>query len=192
MKIDKTSGQTNQLHDRFSVDQGSQYFFKRFWIKKMTDEGSIINGGSNCYWIISFYGTWSPSLGPILVLFTVKLNFWKKSKKFHEPLWRQVRIKSNKGSHKNCVFWGCVLISVRWVGTGLADFFPSAQRIFPFSNLNPFNPRRLKSDERKRRQFFNICCLRKGIQCKDQYEGCSFWKIIFPPRGGLGPKGCAV
>ena len=20
--------------------------------------------------------------------------------------------------------------------------------------------------------------------------GCSFWNIFFPPRGGLGPKGC--
>jgi len=87
-------------------------------------------------------------------------------------------------------------------------FFPSAQKFFPFSNPNPFpfEPKETKirednfSEMKEREESSSIFVVVERIynvklNMNAQtwlliHYGCSFWNIFFPPRGGLGPKGC--
>ena len=89
-----------------------------------------------------------------------------------------------------------------------ADFFSFAQRIFPFSNLKPFpfKPKETKirkenfyeMKEREENSFIFVVWERfynMKININTQTWLLNhYWLFLleyfFPPRGGLGPKGC--
>ena len=83
-------------------------------------------------------------------------------------------------------------------------FFPSAQKIFPFSNLNPFpfKPKETKIGEvnfyemKEREESSSIIVVWERLyNVKFNMKALNhYWLFLldyfFPPRGGLGQKGC--
>ena len=87
-------------------------------------------------------------------------------------------------------------------------FFPSAQNIFPFSNPNPFpfEPKETKIREdslaemKEREESSSIFIVGEWIYNVKFNMNAQTWLLnhywlflleyFFPPRGGLGPKGC--
>ena len=87
-------------------------------------------------------------------------------------------------------------------------FFPLAQKIFPFSNPNPFpfEPKETKirennfSEMKEREESFSIFVVGERIYNVKFNMNAQTWLLnhywlflleyFFPPRGGLGPKGC--
>ena len=97
-------------------------------------------------------------------------------------------------------------VSIAWAYE--QTFFPSAQKIFPFSNLNPFpfEPKETKirddifSEMKEREESSSIFVVwEKKHNVKFNINAQTwllshYWLFLlmyfFPPRGGLGPKSC--
>ena len=87
-------------------------------------------------------------------------------------------------------------------------FFPSAHNFFPFSNLNPFpfEPKETKirednfSEMKEREESSSLFVVGERIYNVKFNMNAQTWLLshywlfllmyFFPPRGGLGPKGC--